>query len=73
MKFVRLCVLDPITGIPLSKQFAILWIKSSWAAKIRHVNKRKLVWYDALSVRCRYLIGFCSVFGEGIISTAEQK
>ena len=25
----------------------ILWIKSSWTAKICHVNKRKWVWYDA--------------------------
>ena len=25
----------------------ILWIKSSWTAKIGHVNKRKWVWYDS--------------------------
>ena len=25
----------------------ILWIKSSWTAKICHVNNRKWIWYDA--------------------------
>ena len=31
----------------LSKQFAILWIKSSRTEEISNVNERKFIWYDA--------------------------
>ena len=51
----------------------ILWIKSSWTANICHVNKRKWVWYDAQALDAGTLMGFCSDFGEGIISTADSK
>ena len=46
-------------------------IKQDWNNLLSKQEKIHIVW--CTSVRCRYPIGFCSVFVEGIISTANSK